>query len=531
MKQSKKVFCYFLWMIPVIWMLNGSCKPYADPQPDTEVKISANKTSIKANNKDIVNFRVTADGVEVTSAVTITLKGRTTPVDAMGFSTDSVASYTFYATYQEIKSNEIIIEAVDMEMMITADKQTIKADGKDVIVFTVKIDDVDVTSSASIIQKGSPDSTLTDSRFQTKIAGTHTFYATHNGKKSNEIQINASELLITLSVDKSSIKANNRDKAIFTVKADNENVTVEAIMMQKKTIEDRAIDGRNFSTDEAGIFTFYAIYAGKKSNEIKVEATYVELAFLRGYSIIQITSTNCPVCPQMTDEMRIIQNNSSLAEQIHVVAFHPNGKYCDSELAGALSQTAVNFVDVVKLNAPPLAIIDLYTGVYLYPTTTQRQLLEAIDKVTLTRDRVSLTGMSVKSEVNDRKIDFTVNVKTLKTDNYRFFAFVVEDGIVHRQVTSEKVWDPNYVHNNIATYQLTEGNPYLGVDLGTVTSGLETTHSFSINTTNFNTGRDVNLDHCRIVCYTLRSKDGSNYIIDNVTSCPVNGSVRYLYER
>jgi len=458
--------------------------------------------------------------------------GKTTPVEEMSFATDSAAYYTFYAIYDDIKSNEINIEAIDIELLISADKQTVKANNKDTVIFAVRADGEDVTSFATIIFKESPDSTLTESEFHTKSPGAYTFYAMYNGRTSNEIRVDASAVIVTLSVDKTSIRANNSDKAAFIVKADDENVTSSAVIMMKKNWDDEALDAPEFLTDEAASYTFYAIYDDDTTNEVIIEATYVELRFLRNYTIIELSSNTCPNCPLMAEELVKIQR--TLPGQLHVITLHPYGRFCYSELAGALAETANNFAENANTLTPPppMAIVDLYEPVNLYPTTTGRRLADAINRSTLRRDRVSLTGIAVQSKVDDDNvINFEVSVKTKKTDTYRFFAFVVEDGVVHRQILSDRTVDQNYVHNNLATYQLAGVDPYMGASLGTIGTAREVTRLFSICTNDFNTGRDVNLANCRIVCYTLRADDGVNYFVDNVATCPVNGSVRYIYEK
>ena len=529
MKQILKIKLFLGCIISIVLMYGCSD---TTQNPDPVVIISTDKTSIKANNKDKVFFTVTVDGNTITSPVVITQTSKNVSVEGMSFSTDSAATYTFFAIYDNIKSNEISIDAVDIEVIITADKQTIKANNKDMVVFTVKADGENVTSSATIVQVESPESMPADAGFYTKIPGIYTFYATYNGKKTKEITIDASAVMLSLSADKPAVKANNWEKAIFTVKADGEDVTSSAVIMKKITPTNfTALDNNEFLTDEAGTYTFYAIYEDVKSDEVNIEAIYVELAFLKSYSIIEFTSTACPICPLLTEELKTLQK--SFLYPIHVIALHPSGKYCDSDLAGALGATAVNFVDNVPYVAipPPLAIVDLYDPVHLYQRDTQTPLKKAIDRATLTRDRVSMTGMAVQSTTNGSKIDFRVSFKTIKTDNYHFFAFIVEDGVVNRQALEGHTMDPNFIFNNVATYKLAEGDPYSGVNIGTIVAGNETTRSFSINTDNFKTGRNVNLANCRIVCYTLRSKDGRTYFVDNVTSCPVTGSVRYLYER
>ena len=527
MKQIKKISAVFLHIILIICMYCCSDKPEIEL---VEVILSADKTSIKANNKDEAIFTVTVNGEEMSSSVIITQTGNTTPVESMRFTTDSAALYTFYATYQNIKSNEITIDAIEIDILLTVDKQTIKANNKDTVVFSVKADDEDVTSSATIICNDIPDSTLTDAGFYTKTPGTYTFYALYDGKKSNEVEVDATEVILSLSVDKPSILANNSDKATFTVMADDENVTSAALIMLKSNRGEVLLESPEFVTDEASLYTFYAIYDDERTNEINVETTFVALTFLRSYCIVEISSNTCPNCPLMTEELK--KKQQSLPGRIHIITVHPFGGYCYSELAGALAETANSFAD--KANTlpppPPVAMIDLVYAVNLYPTTTSRRLNDALDRATLARDRVSLTGMAIESTVNNKAINFTVNFKTNKTGIYRFYAFIVEDGVVHRQLLSDRTVDWDYVHNNVATYQLA-GDPFMGVNLGTIETGHEVTRNFTIHTDDFDTGREVNLANCRIVGYTLRTNDGINYFVDNVTTCPVNGSVRYLYER
>ena len=530
MKRVKKIGLIFGCIISLV--LIYGCSHDSGIKPDAIVTISTDKISIKADNKDKVIFTVTVGGNDITSSVVITEKNTNLPIEGISFSTDSVATYTFYAMYNNMRSNEIRVEAIAIEIILSVDKPTIKANNKEIATFTVKADGEDVTTSASIIQMESQEAVVAGSGFNTKIPGTYTFFATYKGKKSNEIKVDASAIVVSLSVDKSSIKANNWDKATFTVKIDDEDVTASAVIMQRIDKNNFfALDNHGFLTDKADIYTFYATYEDVQSNEVNVEATYVNLAFLMGYSIVQISSTACPICPLLTVELDKLTQNPSLAGQIHVITLHPSGKYCDSDLSGVLAKVAVNFVDNVQTSAPPLAIVDLYDAVHLYERDTQTPLIKALDRSTIARDWVSMTGMAVQSTTNGSNIYFDVSFKTVKTGNYHFFAFVVEDSVVNRQATGDHTMDPNYINNNVGTYLLTEGDPYQGVDLGIISVGKETTRSFSIDTGKFNTGRNVNLANCRIVCYTLRSNNGTNYFVDNVTNCPVNGSVRFLYVR
>ncbi|MDR2918611.1 MAG: Omp28-related outer membrane protein [Tannerella sp.] len=537
MKQTTNYKLRFLWSILIAFTIYiTSCSdsdnsiPEPTPTPPTPVslKIEADKSIIKANGNDTVKFIVKADDIEVSTSVKIFLQNDSTVLSKMDFSTKEAGAYTFYATYDGVKSNEINIEATDIPILLSVDKETIKANNKDIATFTVTADGEDVSANAVITMIESPDFIISEASFFTQNAGSYTFYATYDDNKSNEISIDASEVVLLLSADKSSIKADNSDKVSFTVTIDGENVTADSELY---LWDDTKLDALSFLTDEAGSYTFYAVYDGEKTNEISINATYVNLVFQMQHCVIQIASTICPNCPKLTNEIEKYTGNKSI---YNVVALHPYGRICNSALAGALASTAIQFAEIAGISSPPAGVIDLHHPFYLYPTTTQSRMKDQFNLSTMARERIAETGIAIQSNVNNGNIDFTVKVKSVNTNEYRFFAFVVEDKIIHSQRSYDEnnnsILIKDYEHNNVGTYMLEGEDPLTGVNLGEIQSGKEITRTYSINTSNFNTKREVNLDNCRIVAYTLR-EIGGKYYIDNATNCPVNGTVQYLYKK
>ena len=532
MTNIKSYKLYFLWLIAsaIIINITGCSKddaPKPLPPPPVNIEITADRLTIKANGKDSVKFVVTANEKEISSSVQILQKNDSTALSSLFFSTNKSGTYTFYTMHDGKKSNEISIEATHIPVSLSVDKENIKANNKDVATFTITADGEDVTNAATIYMVENTDSLITESSFSTKNSGSYTFYATYNDQKTNEINIEATSAILQLAVDKNSIKANNTEKVNFTVTADGENVTSASEIY---LVNDTPINTTSFYTDEAAIYTFYAIYDGEKTtNEVQIEATYVELQFLMQYCIMQIASTTCPNCPRMAEE---IKKYISWNKEIHhTIVFHPYGRYCNSALAGALASTSIQFGAIAGITEPPAGIVDLHGPFMLKPTTTQQQIIAAMNESTATRNWEAKTGIAIQSSVNNDLIDFTVHIKTTETNDYRFFAFVVEDHIIHEQsayVDGEIVKIKDFEHNNVATYKI-EGDPLNGVPLGKIEKGKEATTAFSINTAEFNTNREVNFDNYRIVAYTLRMI-GDKYHIDNVTSCPVNGGVSYKYK-
>lgn len=213
------------------------------------VIISANKTTIKANGKDSLTFTVKVDGKETVTGVSIvpSSSALTEGLRKFNFATSKTGSYTFYATYEGQKSNEITVTATQVVIKLTVDKTSLKPNGTDIVRFTVKADEEDVTSSAVITLKGEDETKLENHDFSTEKSGTYTFYATYDGEQSEKITIRSATETVTLTLNKNKIKANDTEEAVFTVQADGRDVTKKAVIMQKGS-PDTVYDGKTFKT-------------------------------------------------------------------------------------------------------------------------------------------------------------------------------------------------------------------------------------------------------------------------------------------
>ncbi|MDR1330630.1 MAG: Omp28-related outer membrane protein [Tannerella sp.] len=534
MKRTEKNFLTIILCILSAVCLCNCSNNGNDPGPEPEivVKIAADRTAIKANGNDAVTFTVTANDEAIVSDVYIICKNETNVTDTIKgsrFSTGEAGKYTFHASYKGRKSSEISIDASDVVLLLKADRSTVKANGRDVVLFTVTADGEDVTSSAVITVAGATDAVLDDASFATDAPSAYTFYATYDGAKSNEISVEAAELEYLLTVDRTTVKADGSEKATFSVMLDGEDITSAATIFQTVDGAETTLDVPEFITHSYGAYTFYALYDGKKTKEITVNATYVDVQFVMQHLILNFTSTTCPNCALMPPI--ILQLQESMPGQLHCVALHMGGKHCFSSLEGAMGKIANS---LSSDSIFPSVNVNIHYPEGLKPTQTPTRIRTALNK----SRRSSETGIAVESHVNGSDIDFTVKVKSVKTDNYNFFAFIVEDGVLHSRLvpdpTAEEGYSEvrDYVHDDVATYSL--GNPQIndphddprqGVSLGQIIRGKEVVRKFTIHTSEFDTRRTVNLSKCRIIGYTLRP----NGVVDNVVNCPVNGTVHYQY--
>lgn len=168
-------------------------------------------------------------------------------------------------------------ENKEYNVELSADKNSIMADGEEQATFTVKVDGA-VAEDAQIICLND-NSIVEGTTFKTAVAGEYSFKAAYKGFTSETVTITAVAVeapipTVELSVDKSEIVADNSDTATFTVKVDGEDKSSEV----KITVinYNSELEGNTFTTDVAGEFVFVANYEGVKSNEVKVVATAVE---------------------------------------------------------------------------------------------------------------------------------------------------------------------------------------------------------------------------------------------------------------
>ena len=178
----------------------------------------------------------------------------------------------------------------------------------------------------------------------------------------------------------------------------------------------------------------------------------------------------------------------------------------------------------------PSALVDMHTKVNVYRTATGEKLNEAI--WIMNSYAPAQSGIALRSTLEGGVIRLTADVLANKAGEYRFFAFVVEDGVKHGQriASGDDGINLAYIHNHVATYPLTAtGDARTGLSLGNLERGRKVTRTYTIDTHAYTLQRTVDLGHCRIVAYTLRSINGS-YVIDNVATCPVDGgSVGFRY--
>ena len=184
-----------------------------------------------------------------------------------------------------VACEQTTVTTVSESLKLAADKSEIVADGADEVTFTVK-DSHDAVVEATIYFADTNEA-LEGNTFKTKYAGEYKFYAKKGDAKSNTFTVTAkaksnndeggkenggeepADKVYVLSVAPASIKADGMEKAVFTLKESGKEVAGFEVY---NAADDAKLASTEFTTEEVGVYTFYAMYEGVKSNSVEVTA-------------------------------------------------------------------------------------------------------------------------------------------------------------------------------------------------------------------------------------------------------------------
>lgn len=159
------------------------------------VVLTADKSTIVADNAETVTFTVTVDGEDKTAESTITIVNYGTALETNTFVSDVAGEFVFEATFDGVKSNQVIVTATAVEtpvqksLTIEASKLRIKADGEDCATLTVMYGEEDVTATCEI--RTTAGDVIEGGAFATTTPGSYNIYALYDNVRSNTISVDA----------------------------------------------------------------------------------------------------------------------------------------------------------------------------------------------------------------------------------------------------------------------------------------------------------------------------------------------------
>ena len=194
------------------------------------VVLTADKDTIVADNAETVTFTVTVDGEDKTAESTITIVNYASTLDGNTFVSDVAGEFVFEATFDGVKSNQVIVTATAVEtpvqksLTIEASKLRIKADGEDCATLTVMYGEEDITATCEI--RTTAGDVIEGGAFATTTPGSYNIYALYDNVRSNTISVDAYDPNIASAYEIGQIYDINGAKGVaYAIKTDNQNRT------------------------------------------------------------------------------------------------------------------------------------------------------------------------------------------------------------------------------------------------------------------------------------------------------------------
>lgn len=182
-----KIYSYIITAILAIAMF-ASCEPSGNGS-GSEVNLIPSSATINADGADSVYFTVLSGETDVTADAQV-FTSSNQEVISKSFGTDIPGDYRFFAIYNGVRSKDTTITALS-GLTLTADKETISANGIDVVTFSVIQNGKDITAECTFYLAGEQPTALEGNIFSTTEPGTYSFYATKDGATSNTVTVNA----------------------------------------------------------------------------------------------------------------------------------------------------------------------------------------------------------------------------------------------------------------------------------------------------------------------------------------------------
>ena len=313
----------------------------------------------------------------------------------------------------------------------------------------------------------------------------------------------------------------------------------DGVLIFDSTNKQLNLPDMKFTTTKKGVYTLWASYGDKISNEVTITAvdempaaTEIPLdpnpnstSFARKVLLVQYTGTECGFCPFMVNNIK--QFPATVSKHCILTAAHRFTSSDPAFLVGA------NLEQTMAVAGFPTLAVDMHSleNDYRYPALIRTMLQNAIDREDA---KAGIAACAAYSE-ESRMVSVKAEIKAAVTDNYRIGAWLLEDGIYGKQANNGASGYDYNTHDNcirIADSKVT-GTDFTGHYLGEIKAGEKKV--FEFNPTNMVLDKSWKAENCRLVIFITTEGEPSKYTtntwyVNNVVVCPLNGSVAYQYK-
>lgn len=509
MKAIKKLGMLFAATALLLTGCNGDGNDNSGDTSDLKLASVGNKTVLKADGKDKVNFVVTdKDGNDVTKSAEITY-GDGVKLEGTNFTTTEAGEYTFVATYNGKTSNTLTITASALELSV--EPSTIPANGGKAV-FTVTLNGEDITSKSTItnITLGETYETGVNEFISGDRSGEFEFKATQGNSDSNIVTVTVEPAVanpLRLIADGGRFDAGST--ATFTVENDGVDVTASAKIKNQTTGE--YLDGNTY-TVVSGTASFVAEYDGMTSPAVNIGTG----EFWKRTLFMKFTNVNCGPCGALAQSMEKVEAYEDMEDRIVEMNIHyPLNSQNDDPMTNL--NLAYRYAKYCSPNGLPTYYLDMYSrGIGSAPTSDLRSAFKQFNGITPVK-----AGLAVNATTDGSFIDVEVRATAAVAGEYYLGVALIEDGLAgygQSGVTNSQ----GFIHNNVLRLAATD--PY-GDELGAMEVNKEVVKTYRFDAAAYDVA------NCKVVCYLVEKSESASYehIVHNSVVCRVNSSAPYRF--
>ena len=340
--------------------------------------------------------------------------------------------------------------------------------------------------------------------------------------------------IYTVSVDKTELEADAISEVTFTLKDENGiDLTLSDpsgvyFRIEYENGEYEYLDRlqKTYSAFDNGTYVFRGVYKGTPS-ENTVTVTAVNRSkyekFHRNVAVYKMTGTWCPNCPSMTAGLNGVVDD--VKEHIVILACHGNSASQSDpyslQVGGGLD---LGNHMLSEFFGPSGGFPSLVLN--LHDTFLQRShsaIEGAVNEQR--RDYPATCGIKVVSSCTDGNLNAEVTLQSDKGGRYDIECAVLLDNEVYAEGA-----EPGGLYNHIVRGYSGNFSGYTDANAQDVAAGGEVTKTFSIGSDTISELASKT-DNCSIVVYAMRQLEDGTTMVDNIVSCPVDGSVDYVLNK
>ncbi|MBQ2416844.1 MAG: Omp28-related outer membrane protein [Alistipes sp.] len=450
-----------------------------DIEDSSGFKAEVSSTVISANGEDLAVFRAIYNGEDVTTESTLYDAGTNEPFEEMSFSTYTAGVYTFYVTYGEYRSEEIIVTAV----------QDLDLSDKDESGLSVAL-------STNLVQMGKNYAAL---------------IVRYNGK-------------VLLPAEMKKVKFYDAD-------TDNE-VTFEFVAAE--TAEGAVYALPAFYATEAGTKSFWASYKIANTRNTPVSITAVNspiptrpadaepnnLNFKHRALFTQFTGTWCGYCPNMIAAFHYLFEDATYKDKFVHTSVHNGDQFATKLPDGRDLSNILN-----TTGSYPYVLANLTTSISTSDADTNiSRLMGAIESTMKSEARA---GIAARTELKDNTLLVRASVKVSHTSEYYIGAWLVESNLHADQKNYTNIKEDYLnVHENVVRIADSNTTNFMGHPLGNINKGERADHLFIMNL-----DPSWKVENCHLVLFVSTIQFNNRSMTNAVKTTSLTSGVDFEYRK